>query len=577
MFEAIIPAHILDRIMDNDPDNHLDGPLTRRSFLGASVAGAIAARHSLDGVVAPGHPTPPSPEAAQQVPPFALDEVTIDDLQSRMRAGSETAQSLVKTYLARIDAIDQRGPAINSVIELNPDAIAIATQLDGERKAGKLRGPLHGVPVLIKDNIDTADRMHTTAGSLALSENIAARDSFVAERLRAAGAVIIGKTNLSEWANFRSSHSTSGWSGRGGQTHNPYALDRTPSGSSSGSGSATAANCCAVAIGTETDGSVTSPAAAAALVGIKPTLGLISRAGIIPIAHSQDTAGPMARTVRDAAILLGALTGVDPRDAETRGSTGHALTDYTTSLDRDGLRGARIGIARKRYTGYSAETDKLLESAIALMKQHGATIVDPADIATAGETDDSELDLLFYEFKTDLNAYLSQLKPNVAVRSLADVIAFNTKNASRELRYFGQEIMETAQKKGPLTDKQYLSNLAKNRRLMRDKGIDTTITKHRLDAIVAPTQGPASLIDLVNGDGGGGGSFTAPAAVAGYPHITVPMGFVRGLPVGISFVGRAWSEPTLLKLAYSFEQAAPARKKPTFAATVDLGDTRRGM
>jgi amidase len=577
MFEAIIPAHILDRIMDNDPDNHLDGPLTRRSFLGASVAGAIAARHSLDGVVAPGHPTPPSPEAAQQVPPFALDEVTIDDLQSRMRAGSESAQSLVKTYLARIDAIDQRGPAINSVIELNPDAIAIATQLDGERKAGKLRGPLHGVPVLIKDNIDTADRMHTTAGSLALSENIAARDSFVAERLRAAGAVIIGKTNLSEWANFRSSHSTSGWSGRGGQTHNPYALDRTPSGSSSGSGSATAANCCAVAIGTETDGSVTSPAAAAALVGIKPTLGLISRAGIIPIAHSQDTAGPMARTVRDAAILLGALTGVDARDAETRGSAGHALTDYTTSLDRDGLRGARIGIARKRYTGYSAETDKLLESAIALMKQHGATIVDPADIATAGETDDSELDLLYYEFKADLNAYLSQLKPNVAVRSLADVIAFNTKNPSRELRFFGQEIMETAQKKGPLTDKQYLSNLAKNRRLMRDKGIDTTITKHRLDAIVAPTQGPASLIDLVNGDAGGGGSFTAPAAVAGYPHITVPMGFVRGLPVGISFVGRAWSEPTLLKLAYAFEQAAPARRKPAFAATVDLGDTRRGM
>jgi amidase len=562
--------------MNNNPDNHTDGPLSRRGFLGASVAGAIAARHALDGVLAPAEPMATHP-VHQQVPAFALDEATIDDLQSRMRAGSETAQSLTKAYLARIDTIDQRGPAINSVIELNPDALAIASQLDTERKAGKVRGPLHGIPVLIKDNIDTADRMHTTAGSLALSENIAARDSFVAERLRAAGAVIIGKTNLSEWANFRSTHSTSGWSGRGGQTRNPYALDRTPSGSSSGSGSATAANCCVVAIGTETDGSVTSPAAAAALVGIKPTLGLISRAGIIPIAHSQDTAGPMTRTVRDAAILLGALTGVDPRDAETRGSTGHALTDYTASLDRDGLRGARIGIARKRYTGYSVETDKLLESAIALMKQHGAIIVDPADIATAGQTDDSELDLLFYEFKTDLNAYLSQLKPNVTVRSLADVIAFNTKNASRELRFFGQEIMETSQKKGPLTDKQYLANLAKNRRLMRDKGIDTTIMKHRLDAIVAPTQGPASLIDLVNGDGGGGASFTAPAAVAGYPHITLPMGFVRGLPVGISFVGRAWSEPTLLKLAYAFEQAAPARKKPTFLPTVDLGDTRRGM
>jgi len=561
--------------MNNNPDTDTDGPLSRRRFLGASVAGAIAARHSLDGVLAPAAPMAVHP--AQQVPAFALEEATIDDLQSRMRAGSETAQSLTKSYLARIDAIDQRGPAINSVIELNPDAIAIASQLDTERKAGKIRGPLHGIPVLIKDNIDTADRMHTTAGSLALSENIAARDSFVAERLRAAGAVIIGKTNLSEWANFRSTHSTSGWSGRGGQTRNPYALDRTPSGSSSGSGSATAANCCVVAVGTETDGSVTSPAAAAALVGIKPTLGLISRAGIIPIAHSQDTAGPMARTVRDAAILLGALSGVDPRDSETRASTGHALIDYTPSLDRNGLRGARIGIARKRYTGYSVETDKLLENAIALMKQSGAVIVDPADIATAGQTDDSELDLLFYEFKADLNAYLSQLKPNVTVRSLADVIAFNTKNASRELRFFGQEIMETSQKKGPLTDKQYLANLAKNRRLMRDKGIDTTIMKHRLDALVAPTQGPASLIDLVNGDGGGGGSFTAPAAVAGYPHITLPMGFVRGLPVGISFVGRAWSEPTLLKLAYAFEQAAPARKKPTFLATVDLGDTRRGM
>ncbi|HTE46601.1 MAG TPA: amidase family protein, partial [Gemmatimonadaceae bacterium] len=318
-------------------------------------------------------------------------------------------------------------------------------------------------------------------------------------------------------------------------------------------------------------------AAAAALVGIKPTLGLISRAGIIPIAHSQDTAGPMARTVRDAAILLGALTGVDTRDAETRGSTGHSLTDYTKSLDRDGLRGARIGVARKHYTGYSIETDKLLERAIALMKQHGAIIVDPADIATAGQTDESELDLLFYEFKADLNAYLGQLKPNVAVRSLADVMAFNTRNASRELRFFGQEIMEQSQKKGPLTDKAYLAELAKNRLLMRDKGIDATMTKFKLDALVAPTQGPAGLIDLVNGDGGGGGSFTAPAAVAGYPHVTLPMGFVRGLPVGISFVGRAWSEPTLLKLAYALEQAAPARRKPTFAPTVDLGDTRRGM
>ncbi len=493
-----------------------------------------------------------------------------------MRSGGESAASLVKQYLARIDAIDQKGPAINAVIELNPDALAIAAQLDAERKAGKLRGPLHGIPVLIKDNIDTADKMHTSAGSLALADNIAARDSFVAERLRAAGAVIIGKTNLSEWANFRSSHSTSGWSGRGGQTHNPYSLDRTPSGSSSGSGAATASNCCTVAIGTETDGSVTSPSAASALVGIKPTLGLIGRSGIVPIAHSQDTAGPMARTVRDAAILLGALTGVDPRDDATKASAGHSRTDYTSALDRDGLRGARLGVARKHYTGYSPDTDKVFEQALALMKQHGAVIVDPADIATAGQTDDSELDLLYYEFKADLDKYLGALQPNVTVRSLADVIAFNTKHASRELQFFGQEIMETAVKKGPLTEKKYRDELAKNRRLMGAQGIDAAIAKYKLDAIVAPTQGPAWLIDLVNGDAGGGGSFTAPAAVAGYPHVTVPMGQVRGLPVGLSFVAGAWTEATLLKLAYAFEQAAPARRKPTFETTVALGDTRRG-
>jgi amidase len=549
-----------------------ESSLSRRAFVATTVAGAIA----FDGTTKRLGAQPAAVEPAQ-VPSFALEEATIDGLQSRMRAGSETAVSLAQQYLARIDAIDQRGPAINAVIELNPDALTIAAQLDAERKSGKVRGPMHGIPVLIKDNIDTADRMHTTAGSLALADSVAPRDSFVAERLRAAGAVILGKTNLSEWANFRSTHSSSGWSGRGGQTRNPYALDRTPSGSSSGSGSATAANCCTIAIGTETDGSVTSPAAAAGLVGIKPTLGLISRAGIIPIAHSQDTAGPMGRTVKDVAILLGALTGVDPRDAATRASAGHALTDYTASLDKNGLRGARIGVARKHYTGYSVETDKLLAAALDLMKQHGATIVDPADIATAGQVDDSEFELLLYEFKADLDAYLSRLGPNVRVRSLADVIAFNTQNASRELRYFGQEIMEQAQKKGPLTEKKYLADLSKNRRLMREKGIDATMTKYKLDALVAPTQGPAALIDLVNGDPSGGGSFTGPAAVAGYPHVTVPMGSSRGLPVGLSFVGRAWGEATLLKLAYAFEQAAPARRPPTFAPTADVGDTRRGM
>jgi amidase len=559
---------------ENRRDRDVDPLISRRAFVGTSVAGAIA----FDGARrAPGTgDVRPDVHRTRQVPAFALDEVTIDGLQTRMRDRSETSASLVRQYLARIDAIDQRGPAINAVLELNPDALAIAAQLDSERQGGKLRGPLHGVPVLIKDNIDTNDRMHTSAGSLALAGNIAARDSFVAERLRAAGAVILGKTNLSEWANFRSTHSSSGWSGRGGQTRNPYALDRTPSGSSSGSGSAAASNCCAIAIGTETDGSVTSPSAAAALVGIKPTLGLISRAGIIPIAHSQDTAGPMARTVRDAALLLGVLTGVDPRDGETRASAGHSRTDYAAVLDPNGLRGARIGVARKKFTGYSVAADSLLEAALDLMKRHGATIVDPADIATAGQTDDSEFDLLLYEFKTDLNAYLGQLNSNVAVHSLADVIAFNKTNAARELRFFGQEIMEQAEQKGPLTDKKYLAELAKNRRLMREKGIDATLAAHRLDAIVAPTQGPAGLIDLVNGDPGGGGSFTAPAAVAGYPHVTVPMGFSHGLPVGLSFVGTAWSEPTLLKLAYAFEQAAPARQAPSFVSTAPVGDTRRG-
>ena len=555
--------------MNDRDDSQSSGHVNRRTFVGTAMAGAIALRR-------PGGIESAEPERDRvQVPAFALEELTIDDLQARMRDGRDTSQTLVRQYLSRIDAIDQRGPAINSVIELNPDAMTIATQMDAERKAGKSRGPLHGIPMLIKDNIDTADQMHTTAGSLALADNIAAHDSFVAARLRAAGAVIIGKTNLSEWANFRSTHSSSGWSGRGGQTRNPYALDRTPSGSSSGSGSATAANCCAAAIGTETDGSVTSPAAAAGLVGIKPTVGLVSRAGIIPIAHSQDTAGPMARTVRDAAILLGALTGIDPRDVATRASAGHSRTDYTSALSKDGLRGARLGVARTRYTGYSAETDKVFEQALDLMRKQGATIVDPADIATAGKTDDSEFDLLLYEYKTDLNAYLSQTPANVKVKSLADVIAFNTRNASRELRFFGQEIMEQAQKKGPLTEKKYVDELASNRRLMGAQGIDATVAKFKLDAIVAPTQGPAALIDLVNGDPGGGGSFTAPAAVAGYPHITVPMGMVRGLPVGLSFVGPAWSEATLLKLAYGFEQAAPARRKPSFAATVPLGETRR--
>ncbi|HEY4137800.1 MAG TPA: amidase, partial [Casimicrobiaceae bacterium] len=450
---------------EKQPDNEADSGISRRAFVTTTVAGAIAFDGTLSAHGARLRTSLAHASTDASAPaPFALEEATIDGLQAKMKSGAESAQSLTRQYLARIDAIDQRGPAINAVLELNPDAMAIAAQMDTERKAGKVRGPLHGIPVLIKDNIDTADKMHTSAGSLALANNIAARDSFVAAQLRAAGAIILGKTNLSEWANFRSTHSSSGWSGRGGQTRNPYALDRTPSGSSSGSGSAAAASCCVVAVGTETDGSVTSPSAAAGLVGIKPTLGLISRAGIIPIAHSQDTAGPMARTVRDAAILLGALTGVDPRDSATRASAGHSQTDYRAALDKDGLRGARLGVARKRFTGYSPETDKVFAAALDLMRQHGATIVDPADIETAGKTDDSEFELLLYEFKADLNAYLAGVEPSVGIKSLADVMAFNTKNASRELRYFGQEIMEQADKKGPLTEKKYLADLANNRR-----------------------------------------------------------------------------------------------------------------
>ncbi|HXM45832.1 MAG TPA: amidase, partial [Bryobacteraceae bacterium] len=458
-------------------------------------------------------------------PAFELEEATVADLRKRMTAGSLTSSALTQGYLDRIAAIDKRGPAINAVIELNPDALSIAAALDAERKAKGPRGPLHGIPVLIKDNIDTADRMMTTAGSLALLGSIAARDSVVVERLRAAGAVILGKTNLSEWANFRSSHSTSGWSGRGGLTRNPYALDRNACGSSSGSGAAVSANLCALAIGTETDGSIVCPSSTNGVVGIKPTLGLIPATGIIPIAHSQDTAGPMARTVADAALLLGALTGAD----------------YTKSLDPNGLRGARIGVARDKFFGFSEETDRVIEAAIAAMKGLGAEIVDPADIPTAGKFDDSEGVVLSYEFKHDLNLYLGALGPKSPVHSLADVIAFNESHREREMPYFGQDLMIKAQTKGPLTSPEYLDALEKDHRLSRTEGIDAVMGKFRLDALVAPTGGPAWCTDLINGDHDPGGSST-PAAVAGYPHITVPAGFYRGLPIGLSFFASAWSE-----------------------------------
>ncbi len=495
-------------------------------------------------------------------PPFELEEATISQLQDGMKSGKWTARSIAAKYLRRIEALDKQGVALNSIIELNPDALSIADALDRERRTRGARSALHGIPVLLKDNIDTADRMMTTAGSLALVGSHAPRDAFIVERLRAAGAVILGKTNLSEWANFRSTHSTSGWSGRGGQTRNPYALERNPCGSSSGSGAAVAANLAAVAIGTETDGSIVCPASSNSIVGIKPTLGLVSRSGIIPIAHSQDTAGPMTRNVADAALLLTVLAGVDPRDEATRESRGRAATDYTKFLDRDGLRGARLGVARN-FFGFNDHVDKLMAESINAMKRSGAIIVDPANIPTAGKFDDSEFEVLLFEFKADLNRYLQERGLPAPARSLKELIEFNERNRDREMPYFGQEIFTRAEAKGPLTSKDYKEALAKNHRLSRAEGIDAVMTEHRLDALIAPTGGPPWTTDLVNGDHFSGSSST-PAAVAGYPNINVPAGFVFCLPVGISFFGRAYSEPLLIKLAYAFEQATKFRQPPRF-------------
>jgi len=508
-------------------------------------------------------------ENGLSIAPFALDETTLADLQSAMASGRMTAHSITQQYLDRIHALDRTGPTLRSVIEINPDALSIAATLDRERKAGRVRGPLHGIPILVKDNIGTADRMTTTAGSYALAGSIPLQDATIAARLRAAGAILLGKTNLSEWANFRSTHSSSGWSGRGGQARNPYVLDRNPCGSSSGSGAAVSANLCALAVGTETDGSIVCPSSANGIVGIKPTLGLVSRAGIIPIAHSQDTAGPMARTVRDAAILLNVLAGVDPRDPATSSSSGHGQNDYTTFLDPNGLRGARIGVARTKFFGYSDVTDKLINDAIDAMKAQGAVIVDPANIETAGKFDDSEFDVLLYEFKADLNNYLASLGPKAPVKSLQDIIDYNDRHKDQEMPFFGQEIMLQAQAKGPLTEKKYLDELASNLKMSRTDGIDATMDKYKLDAIVAPTGSPAWTTDLINGDHFSGASST-PAAVAGYPNINVPAGFSHNLPVGISFFGRAYSEPTLIKLAYAYEQSTKHRRAPQFIPT--LGD-----
>ena len=549
----------------------------RRRFLQTSLAGVVGSSllPSLAGARetaarSPAKPIAPETEGFEtpgsETPGFELEELTIADLQKAMTSGRFSVRSLTEKYLARIEQIDRHGPAVNSVIELNPDAMAIAEALDNERKGKGARGPLHGIPVLIKDNIDTADRMQTTAGSLALMGSRPARDSFVAKKLREAGAVILGKTNLSEWANIRSSHSVSGWSGRGGLTRNPYALDRNPCGSSSGSGAAVAASLCALAVGTETDGSVVCPASANGIVGIKPTLGMISRVGIIPIAHSQDTAGPMARTVRDAAILLNVLAGADPRDRATAESAGKIEADYSRFLDPNGLRGARIGVARK-YFGFSDSVDDLMNSVMEEMKRQGAVLVDPADLESHGKFDDTESTVLYYELKADLNAYLAG-RPDAPVHSLKEIIDFNQRNKDKEMPYFAQDTFIKAEAKGRLDSKEYLDALEANHRFSRAEGVDGLMDKFHLDAIMAPTGSPAWITDLVNGDHSGGGSSNA-AAVAGYPDITVPAGFIAGLPVGVSFFGRAWSEPVLLKIAYGFEQATKARKPPRFLPTVN--------
>jgi amidase len=538
--------------------------MKRRDFLRMAMLGGVTS--VIFSSLVSAYPSSSSTSTSPRFKPFALDEATIRQLQELMATGRSSAVALVKKYLRRIEEVDRRGPTLKAVIETNPDALAIAAALDQERKTKGPRGSLHGIPVLIKDNIDTHDRMTTTAGSLALKGSISPRDSFVAAQLRSAGAIILGKTNLSEWANFRGALSTSGWSGRGGQTRNPYVLDRNPSGSSSGSAVAVSANICVVAVGTETDGSILSPSSYNGIVGIKPTLGLISRAGIIPIAHSQDTAGPMARTVTDAAILLGALAGSDPRDPATAEASAKMLKDYSTCLDPDGLRGARLGIART-FFGAHPKVDALIDAALAALKNGGAVLIDPIDAKKWPDLGDREVEVLRYEMRADMNAYLAALGPNAPVHTLKEIIEFNERHADQELQWFGQEELLKSQAKGPLTDKAYLDALETCRRVARAEGIDAIMDKNQLDAIVAPTSAPAHVTDWVTGDHGLGDS-TTPAAVAGYPSITVPAGLVSGLPVGISFFGRAWSEPKLLRIAFAFEQATKARRPPRFLPTI---------
>ena len=536
--------------------------LSRRGLLGSAALAAFAAG-SGSGCQ---RGLQPKRHASGGPRDFELSEVTIDRLQQGMERGEYTAESIAETYLARIEQVDKSGPAVNAVIEVNPDALSIASELDQERKTNGPRGPLHGIPVILKDNLDTGDRMQTTAGSLALEGSIAPHDSFVAEQLRQAGAVILAKANLTEWANFRGGPATSGWSARGGLTRNPYVLDRNACGSSSGSAVAVAANLCPLAIGTETNGSIICPSSINGVVGIKPTVGLVSRSGIIPISHTQDTAGPIARTVKDAALLLGALTRVDPADAATRDRSGKVHSDYREFLVSGGLQRARVGVWRDEF-GRHARVDELMEDALNVLRTEEVVLVDPVELSPRSAYGRSPTEVMLYEFKAGVNAYLAKLREDVRVRTLADVIAFNEAHHEEELLYYGQQTLIEANGKGALDSPEYRRALAEVRRLTRTDGIDATMQKHRLDAIVAPSTGPAWVTDRVHGDRSSYGS-SGPAAMAGYPNITVPMGFVHGLPVGISFFGHPFSEPTLLKLAYGFEQATNARKPPRFRAAV---------
>ena len=524
-------------------------------------AGTVA---GLAGCTAP--QTPPVPMA---FPSEELSEISLGELRNGFASGLWTSRALCEAYLDRITAIDASGPRLNSVIEISQDALADAQSLDAERQAGRIRGPLHGIPVLLKDNIGTGDSMQTSAGSLALVDSGVEQDSWVAARLRAAGAVLIGKANLSEWANFRSRRSTSGWSGRGGLTLNPYALDRNPCGSSSGSAVAVSAGLVPLSIGTETNGSIVCPASINGIVGIKPTVGLVGRSGIVPLAHTQDTAGPMARTVEDAAAMLGPLAGLDSRDPATTGAVQGAHPDYTAFLDSEALQGARIGLLRK-YWGRHADMDALLDSAVDSMRAAGAEFVDLEDLPGLESTGGPGFELMLYEFNADLSAYLAGLGPQAKVRTLADVIRFNEDHRREEMPYFGQDILEAAVSKGPLTEPNYTDALARSRDVSRES-IDETLRAHSLDAFFAPTTGPAWLTDLVHGDRSTFQGCSSPAARAGYPHVTVPGGFLWNLPVGVSFFGPAWSEARLIALAYAYEQATMNRRPPRMLDTAALG------